>query len=263
MQLDVVEARAHGRLELHAEVREVLVAHRAALFLDEPGNRARDVAPVEGVARSLEAGLPALPRRFLLLVRHELHGPSQVGLPEDFADFGRAALRQEHFLAGGPPLVILLVLLDELRHHRVHRETVARETDGAGRDVAEAHRSEMFQRGEPRIRRSRHHAALHAFRYLAAVPLHEVVRCNRLGPHAEPIDAMHFLVLRRIDDLGRHSGEIDLVGLQHPDRNARGHAGIDRVAAGLQDLEAGMRGEIMSGGNDVPGSHDGQAVFKP
>ncbi len=69
----------------------------------------------------------------------------------------------------------------------------------------------------------------------------------------------HLPVLRRVDDLRRDAGEIHLVGLQHADRDAGRDAGVDRVAARLQHLEAGVRGEIVSGRNDVLGSHDGQA----
>jgi hypothetical protein len=54
-------------------------------------------------------------------------------------------------------------------------------------------------------------------------------------------------------------GEIHLVGLQHADRDAGRHPGIDCVAARLQHLEAGVRRKIVSGRNDVLGSHDGQA----
>ena len=63
---------------------------------------------------------------------------------------------------------------------------------------------------------------------------------------------MHLAVLRRVDDLRRDAAEIHLVGLQHADRDAGRDAGVDRVAARLQDLEPGVRREIMSGRDDVP-----------
>ena len=64
-------------------------------------------------------------------------------------------------------------------------------------DVAEAHRAEVLERGEPRIGRRRNHAALDARRNLAAVALHEVVGRDRFRPHAEAVDAVHLAVLSR------------------------------------------------------------------
>ena len=66
---------------------------------------------------------------------------------------------------------------------------------------------------------------------------------------------------RGVDDLRRDAAEIHLVGLQHADRDARRDARIDRVAAGFEDLETGVRREIVSRGNDVPRAHDGHAFY--
>src|SRR5262249_55802510 len=150
-------------------------------------------------------------------------------LPEYLADFRGPAFRQKHLPAAGPALVVLLVLLDELLYHGVHREAVAREADAEGRDLAEAHRAEIIERRDPRVGRGGHHAALHSGRYLARVLLHEVIRRDRFRPHTQPVDAGHLAVLRRVDDLWRDAGEIHLVGLQHVDRDTGGDPGVDRV----------------------------------
>ena len=261
VELDAVEARAHRGLELHAESREVLVAHRPAFFLDEFRHDTRDVALVERGARRAEPGLAAPPARDLfLLVRHVLQRAAEIGLDENLAHFRRAALWQEDFAACRPAAERLLVLLDEIRHHRMHREALARETDGAGGDFSEAHGSKGLERGEPRIGRRRHDAALDALRDLAAVPADEVIRRDRARPDAQPVDAVHLPALRGVDELGRHAAEVDLVGLQHADRNSGGNPGIDRIAARLEDLEPGVRGKVVPGRDDVPGAHDGGAA---
>ena len=62
------------------------------------------------------------------------------------------------------------------RHQRVDGKAVAREADRGLRDLAEAHRAEALERGDPGIGRRRHHRAQDALRDLAAVVLLEVDR---------------------------------------------------------------------------------------
>ena len=45
-----------------------------------------------------------------------------------------------------------------------------------------------------------------------------------------------------------------------PSANAGRTPGVDRVAAGLQNLEPGGRGEVMAGGDRVAGHGDRRAV---
>ena len=49
----------------------------------------------------------------------------------------------------------------------------------------------------------------------------------------------------------RDAGDVHLVGMQHGQRDARRAAGIDRIAAGLEDGEARGGGEIVAGGDGV------------
>ena len=70
---------------------------------------------------------------------------------------------------------------------------------------------------------------------------------------------MHLAVFCRKNDLGRDAADIDLFGLQHPDRQPGRNAGVDGVAARLEDFKGRVGGQVMAGGNNVPGAHDGHA----
>src|SRR4029079_16524032 len=103
VQLDALEARAHGRFEIHLEFCEILITHEAAFPLDETGHRARDITLVEGVARCLEARLaPLAPRRTLLLVGAVLQRAAEIALHEHFTRLRRPAFRQEHLATRRP-----------------------------------------------------------------------------------------------------------------------------------------------------------------
>ena len=260
VQFDAVEACTNRRLKIHLEAGEVLVAHEAALFRDELRDLRRDIALVERVARGLQPGLAAFAVRLLFLVRHVLQCPAEIGLHEHFTHFRWASLGQKNFFARRPALVGRAVFLDELRHHRMHRKTVAREANRRGGDFAEGHGAELSERGEPCVGRGRDHAPLDPRRDLPAMLLHEVIGRDGLGPYAEPVDAVHLLVFRGVDDLRRDTAEIDLVGLEHADGDARRNPGVDSVAARFQNLESGMRRKIVPGGNHMPGAHDGRAA---
>ena len=226
----------------------------------ELDDRARDVALVERVAGGLQAGHPGIrtaPRRCrAFLVGHVLHGAREVGLAPDLARLGRTAVREEHRVAGRVALVRRLVLLQELGHQFVHREAVARETDRRRSHFAEAHRAVQFERSQPGIGRGRHDRADRGGRDLPAVVLHEVVGRDPARPDAQPVDRDQLAGVGLEDDDRGNAAEAHLLGLGDAERDARSHAGVDRVAARLEDLERRMRGEVVSGGHHVAGTHD-------
>jgi hypothetical protein len=49
-----------------------------------------------------------------------------------------------------------------------------------------------------------------------------------------------------IEDDGRYARHTDEVALQHAERDTGGHAGIDGVAARLQDSKPGVRCEVVA-----------------
>ena len=221
-------------------------------------DRLGDVAAVERVARRGEAGQPAALGRRALLVDHVLQRAGEIGLHEALADLRQLAAGQEDRRVRRPGAVAVLVLLDHGRHVLEHGEALARVADRRCRDVAEGHRAVVAERGDPGVGRGRHHGAQDAQRHLAAMLAHEQIGREALGPVAEAGDGDD-LALAGADHDRRHAGDVHLVGMQHGERDARGAAGIDRVAAGLEDREAGGGGEIVAGGDGVAAAVEGGA----
>ena len=69
----------------------------------------------------------------------------------------------------------------------------------------------------------------------------------------EPGDGFQRAVCEPDHD-GCHARDVHQVWQQDSECDASGTAGVDGVAAGLQDREPGGRGEIVPGGNAVPGA---------
>ena len=71
---------------------------------------------------------------------------------------------------------------------------------------------------------------------------------------------IHLSRSARPDHDRRHAGDVHLVGMQHGQRDAGGAAGVDRIAARLEDREAGRGGEIVAGRDGVPAAIEGRTV---
>jgi len=192
----------------------------------------------------------------LFFIGQKLQGPAKVGLNEHLADRRGAPARQIDRCIGRPAPIAFLVIDDVLRHQRVHREALARESDRGARNVTEAHGAVALQHGEPRIRCGRHDGAQYTRRHAPAVLLPEHLRTRGPRPDAEPVDRDHFALVRHPQHDRRHAGEVDDIGLQHLQADPGCDAGVDRVAACLEDIEAGMRRAEMAGGDHVPRAGD-------
>jgi hypothetical protein len=68
-----------------------------------------------------------------------------------------------------------------------------------------------------------------------------------LRPPPQSRERDDFVAIGEVDHHRRHAGELNLIAVQHAERHARGHAGVDRVAARLEHRPAGFRGEIVPG----------------
>ncbi len=82
----------------------------------------------------------------------------------------------------------------------------------------------------------------------------------RLRPGAEPGDRDDLVAFGEIDHDRRDPGKTDIFRLQHGERHAARAPGVDRVAAGLENLEGCLRRQIMPGGGHVSGAHQVGAV---
>ncbi len=86
------------------------------------------------------------------------------------------------------------------------------------------------------------------------------LRIERLWPGAEAGDRHDLLFVGEVDHDRRDTGDIDEIALQDAERDPGGAARIDRVAARLQDVEAGGRRQIMARRDGVPGDGDGRPM---
>ncbi len=89
---------------------------------------------------------------------------------------------------------------------------------------------------------------------------HEQFGVERFGPRPEAGDRHHLALLGEVDHDRRDASDVDQIALQHAERDAGGDPGIHRVAARLQYVEPGGRGEIMPGSDGVAGYGDGRAM---
>ena len=88
----------------------------------------------------------------------------------------------------------------------------------------------------------------------------KVVGRHQLRPDAEAADREDLAALGMVEDDRRHARDVDDVALQHAERDARGHPGVDGVAARLQNLKPGMRRQVVARGDDVPPAADHRPV---
>ena len=261
--LEVAPAHLHRFLVAAMEVGEIVACQVAAVLFVIAHDRLGNVAAIEGGARRRETGRSPMLRRRALLVDHVLQRAGEIALHEAVADLGQLAARQEDCRIGRPGAIAVLVLLDHGRHVLEHREAFASVAHGGTRNVAERHRAVVGEGSDPGIGRRRHHGAQDPQRHLAAMLAHEEVGWEAFRPMAETGDGhdlARFLRARAgADHDRRHAGDVHFIGMQHGERDTRGTAGIDGIAAGLEDREARGGREVVTGGDGVPAAVEGRA----
>jgi hypothetical protein len=198
--------------------------------------------------------------RGALGIGHVLDGGGERLLHEDLADPRRPVSRQIERRVSRKHAVLGLVRGNDLRHQRIDGKAVAGEGDRGGRHLGEAHGAEMRERSDPGVGGRRHDGAQHPLRDLAAVPAPEEVARDRLWPRTQAGDGDHAVLGGAVNDDRRHAGEVHVFGLHHAERDAAGDAGVDRVAARLENAEARLGGEVVAGGHHVARPHDGRAM---
>src|ERR1700730_17514713 len=254
-----------GRTHRRAVLGEVLGRQEPALLFHEGDDLAGDVAAVESIACRFEPGLAASPIGAMvggcpLFVGHVLQRRCKVGLAEHLASFGEPPIRQKDRRGRGPGAVIRLVALQALGHQRIHRKAVARQSDRRRGDLAKAHRAVAPECGDPGVGGGWNDSPQHALGDPAAMLALEEFGVERLWPRTEPGDGHHLVLVGELDTDRCHAGDVYEVALQHPERDPGAAPRIDRVAASLQDTEAGGRREIMPRGDRVPGDGDGRPM---
>ena len=255
IDIDALDRDPLGRLHRHPEGGEVVGREQAAVLAMVLDDGRCDVAPIEGGTGGGEAR-GTVAAGGALLIRHVLEGAPEIGLHEDIADGRRAATGQVDRRVGRPAGVVLRLLGDDARHQRVHDEAVAREPDRGLGHLAEGHGSVAFERGDPGVRRGRRDGTQQAHRDVPVVLTLEEIGRHRGGPGAEAADGLHLPRLRAVEDDRRDAPDIDEIAVHDAQGDARGHTRVDGIAARLQDREARLGSQIVTGDDGVPMAAD-------
>ena len=149
---------------------------------------------------------------------------------------------------------------NDFRQERVDRKAVAGIADRRLRDFPKAHRAEALERRDPGVGRRRHQGAEDSQRNGTAMVLLEVIGPDRLRPRAQSRDRDDAILGSGIDDDRRHAREVHVFRLHDTERNTGRNAGVDRIAACLQNFEASLGGKIMTGSHHVARPHDRRTV---
>ena len=156
---EIAEAPGHGRLDAHAEAREVLVREEAALFLHERGDLVGDVASVERVAsgadRRLAPGAGGGPFRIDQPIE-------RLGEPRLFEAIALAQARPVGLEQRPEPrrgVDHRAHVRQEVRQGPLDHEPVEADLARGGDHLLERHRAEALQRREPCIGCRGRHAA--------------------------------------------------------------------------------------------------------
>ena len=242
-----LEREAQRLLDLGVVFGEILRRHQPTVLAMILRDRLGDVAAIEGVARRRQACVATVHRRRFFLVGHELDRAAEIGLHQPVAFTQRRAVAMIDRGVLRPASIVLDLVLQEGRHDGMDREAVARIADGRRRDLAEAHGAVALQRQDPGVGRRRNHGAQEAHGDRAVVVTDELLDVERLRPPAEAGDRHRLVAVGQVDQHRRDTGELDLVAVHDPERDAAGNAGVDRVAARPQDRMRRLGSEILAG----------------
>lgn len=114
------------------------------------------------------------------------------------------------------------------------------------RDLGETARAVALQGGDPGPGRGRNDRAQQAFRHHAAELAFESFARGRGRPAAQPVYGDDPVFRGQVDHHGRDARDVDLVAVHHAQHQAGRHAGVHGVAARFENLERGVRGEVVA-----------------
>ena len=249
--------RAHRRRDLGPVGRQVVGRQPAAVVLVIAHHGRREVAAVEGVARRVQAGDPAARARRPLLVDHELHRAREIRLHEPLALARGAAAGEPDRRVRRPAPVSVGVSVDEVGHHRMHGEALARVADGRGGHVAEAHRPVALQRKDPGVGRRRHDSPQDAVREWRRRAARQMSR-SRAARGQPPSPAIVMVSSRsaRWMTIGATPENCTWSLCTISSAIPAGDARVDHVAPGLEHGVPGLGGQVVAGGDHVARAGD-------
>ncbi|MCY1513454.1 hypothetical protein D9M68_479550 [compost metagenome] len=214
-------------------------------------------APVERVARRLDLAF-AVRARALGLLQHAGPGAGQRRIAEQLAGLRHLAARHVD-LGRRRPVGFEKVLQagDGIGNARHQRMAMLGVIDGGLQHVAHAHRAVVAQQQHPGVEgarddRGQEPVARDQLQAFGAVTLQRG-RGRRGALAAQDLDAAG---ARRIEHGGHFAGRPHQVGLDHLQHEGRRDAGVERIAAALQERHAGRASQPMGGGHDTEGAEN-------
>ena len=240
--------RANRRLHFDREFRHVLGGQQPALLLAEPRGALRDLALIEEVPRRPEAGVTA--RCSALRLGEHPEGAREILLHVALARLRRPAAAQQHLPRRGPLAHLVGDPRDVRREELVDRKPLLAQLDRGRRDLGKRHRPVAVQRGDPGVDRGRHDGGQDARRNVVAAPP-QLLEGGGLRPPSQAADRRHLAGPRHAQHDRRDPADVGQVELQDIDAQPCRDAGVDGVAAALQDLGPGHTREIVPRGHHV------------
>ncbi len=255
VDVDAAVVGVRGLLEFDAPAREVLLRDQAALLLQPAHEFLADVAAVEALVRGHDRFLARAARGERLRLRlHQLaQRRRQVRLAEDLSRVRRLArlseMRQHDGLRVRPLLDLLLQGFDPVGGLGVDRVAVG-ERDGGLQHLLEPHRALGLERERHRVEHRGNRRAQRTVAGRTSFGRKQRRRClARRGTLA--VDDDHLAGSRVVDHRRCLTAEAEVRDLAHGRGENRGHPGVDRVAALLQDANPGCD-RIVTARRDDP-----------
>ncbi|MNX58533.1 hypothetical protein D3C86_893810 [compost metagenome] len=229
----------------------------------EPVDLFGDEAAIERVAGRLDLAF-SVSARALRLLEHAGPRSGQRRIAEQLAGFRNLAAGHIHLGGRGPVrLEEILQAGDGVGNARHQRMAVLGVIDGGFEHVAHAHRAMVAQQQHPGVERPRNDGGQQAVAGDELEPF-GAVALQRGGGRRRALAAQHFdaASARGIEHRGHFAGRADEVRLDHLQHERGRGAGIERVAAALQQRHAGRAGQPMRGCHDTEGAENFRASRK-
>ena len=190
---------------------------------------------------------------------HLVQGIGQRGQADNLSRGEHGAIRPSPVGAiGGPPIDEVHFPVDRADRARSKREAHFRILDGAGGHFLETHGAPALEHGQCTVQRTGHDRRVESVAVEVpaslAIPVDSgVARCPALTD-----DRRDFSLAVRIHEDQRFAAQAVEVLFDDAARQQRGDAGIERVAAVLENLDRGGCGQGVAGGHAAVAAHHGR-----
>jgi hypothetical protein len=213
--------------------REILARVQAALRAQAAHDVVGDPAAVEGIGT---------------VARDGFHGFCEGGKGDAVAGQRRLAFGQQHGARsriGAQPVGSTAPIGGDLRRDR---EALGGEVDGGLQQPVDAELAVIVGEAAPRLDRARHRHRMYAVgRDLADTAIEEPLGAGGGGRAAGAVVGDHLVAALGRDQHEAIAADAGHGGLDHAERGGGGDRGVDRVAAGAQDVDGDQGGEGMGG----------------